>query len=164
MQYVPAAQIDRLTQKQTASHKYVARYPHKYVARYPRQNLLETVHHNIFYLSIAGGQITSWWEWKVGNRTFHVSAKGCGKVECHMLSKVQHICLSGAFVQQNKLVGKEWKHWPVDCHMLSKGFVQRIRLGYLSSKIRLPTEAETLTCWMSYVLKGICQGFSNWAK
>ena len=47
------------------------------------------------------------WEWKVGSRTFHASAKGCGKVECHMLSKVQHICL-GAFVQQNKLVGKEW--------------------------------------------------------
>ena len=31
------------------------------------------------------------WEWKVG-RTFRASAKGCGNVECHMLS--------GAFVQQ----------------------------------------------------------------
>ena len=51
MQYVPAAQIDSFTQEQTASHKYVARYH--------SQNILETVHHNIFHLSIAGRPITS---------------------------------------------------------------------------------------------------------
>ena len=52
-QYVPAAQIDRLSEKETASLKYVARIP-------VYKNLLETVNHKISHLRIAGGQITSW--------------------------------------------------------------------------------------------------------
>ena len=55
MQYVPAAQIDRLTtgSLSKANRKIFCKIS-------PCQNLLELVNHNIFQLSIAEGQITAW--------------------------------------------------------------------------------------------------------
>ena len=90
MQCVPAARIDRLTQKQTASHKYVARYP--------RQNLLETVHHK---------NISSINSWKTDY--IIVGTKGRQSFSCFS--------------------ERHWKSGNVECRILSKVFVQCIRLS-----------------------------------